>query len=616
MKAKTKKVPAAAETLNNENHRPGKFAPLPKDSIAASADASQTLDQFRSLLIDEIIPSKTNPRTVFHETPLQELAASIRQHGILEPLLVRTGRPEHPNGTLYELIAGERRLKAARLAGVERVPVIVKDLTDEQTFDVQIDENWQRRDLEPMDEARGLKFIMERRGWTLEECSARLSKDVRFLAQRLKLNDLISDAQKALDEGKLPVTHAYLICRYGEADQKQIVKDVYGKDFSDNGYKATSHNLKQVISTQFETRLASAVFNLNDKKLHPAGLTCSDCPQRVGANPTLFDPIDAKDDRCTNRTCFKSKSETHWQNLLVSWTAKGKKRFGDDYQAAAVYSYSKPNGKQFADALPRDEWKESVILSDNGSKTVYCGSSEHALLVSNWETPKEIQICRDRECKDHWKGSQTKQITMGRNFAEDSETLEERFECAVAKTVGNRAVMEAAKTMAPTIEDKAFLAQMVFLAYASEGGATEPIEAYIRSIRFFPEWVDDYDLLAPWFERTFTTEQLNELLFVACWANRVQTNGWSYKSQAEVRRLALEAGIDHRLYDAEARVATATDPKHVKKLQAYLDDVSKGKEAPVPRLFSKKWKPDDSVKKYTDQDFREFEPDPDVAEES
>ena len=120
-----------------------------------------------TLPLSEIIPNKDQPRKTFDETSLAELAESIKQHGVLQPLLVRP----LPGGG-YQLVAGERRWRASRMAGVREVPVVVKELTDTETMEIAIIENLQREDLNPIEEAEGLQALVDKCGLTQEEVAA------------------------------------------------------------------------------------------------------------------------------------------------------------------------------------------------------------------------------------------------------------------------------------------------------------------------------------------------------------------------------------------------------------------------------------------------------------
>ncbi|RUM88105.1 MAG: chromosome partitioning protein ParB [Thermodesulfatator sp.] len=159
--------------------------------------------ELRQVPVEAILPSSFQPRRRFSEEDLQELAESIRERGILQPLLVR----EIGAGT-YELVAGERRLRAARMAGLKEVPVLVKALSDEEALSVALIENLQREDLNPLEEAEGYRRLMEDFGFSQEEVARRVGKDRSTVANALRLLRLPEEIKEDLWEGRLSAGHA------------------------------------------------------------------------------------------------------------------------------------------------------------------------------------------------------------------------------------------------------------------------------------------------------------------------------------------------------------------------------------------------------------------------
>ena len=129
-----------------------------------------------TLPLEEIVPNKEQPRKTFDETALEELAESIRQHGVLQPLLVRP----LPGGG-YQLVAGERRYRASRIAGLREVPVVIRELSDVETMEIAIIENLQREDLNPIEEAEGLQALIDRCGFTQDQWQPAWASPARLL---------------------------------------------------------------------------------------------------------------------------------------------------------------------------------------------------------------------------------------------------------------------------------------------------------------------------------------------------------------------------------------------------------------------------------------------------
>lgn len=154
------------------------------------------------LSINEIRPNALQPRKDFDDETITELTASIREKGILQPIVVRRA----PGG--YEIIAGERRWRAAQRAGVVKVPVVVKDASDMEALELALIENLQREDLNPIEEASGYQHLIEEYGLTHEEVSVRIGKDRSTITNHLRLLRLSDEAKRALIEGEITAGHA------------------------------------------------------------------------------------------------------------------------------------------------------------------------------------------------------------------------------------------------------------------------------------------------------------------------------------------------------------------------------------------------------------------------
>lgn len=159
----------------------------------------------REMDIEKIFPNPNQPRTHFNESELEELSESIREHGVLQPLLVRK------SGQKYEIIAGERRYQASKIAGLKKVPVIVKDVDDQTVLEIALIENLQRSDLNPIEEAKGYRQLIKTSGMTQEALSKAVSKSRSAITNSLRLLDLPEQVQQYLFDGKLTAGHARAI---------------------------------------------------------------------------------------------------------------------------------------------------------------------------------------------------------------------------------------------------------------------------------------------------------------------------------------------------------------------------------------------------------------------
>lgn len=158
-----------------------------------------------SLRITEVFPNKNQPRTDFDDEALEALAESIRQHGILQPILVR------PYDGAYQIIAGERRWRAARLAGFEEIPVVIKELDDIKTAEIALVENLQRENLNPIEEALGYKQLMETCNYTQEEAAKVVGKSRSAVANSLRLLALDPSTMEMVKNGEISVGHAKIL---------------------------------------------------------------------------------------------------------------------------------------------------------------------------------------------------------------------------------------------------------------------------------------------------------------------------------------------------------------------------------------------------------------------
>ena len=159
-------------------------------------------DEIREIEIDLIQPSRDQPRTFFDESKLDELAQSIKTTGIIQPLLVR------PWGGLFELVAGERRWRAAQLAGLVRVPAIVREIPDERLLEFALIENIQRQELNPIEEANAYRRLIESLGLTQDEVARRIGRDRTFVTNYLRVLKLPTDIQALIEGEKLTFGHA------------------------------------------------------------------------------------------------------------------------------------------------------------------------------------------------------------------------------------------------------------------------------------------------------------------------------------------------------------------------------------------------------------------------
>lgn len=276
------------------------------------------------LPVELVRPSPTNPRKHFDQQHLQELADSLAKVGQISPIVVRPIAAAKAGEPLYEIVAGERRWRACKLASLGQVMALVRELTDFEVLELQVIENLQRDDLHPLEEAEGYAALLRKpdgvHGYAnAEELAARIGKSRRYVYNRLKLLDLVPAATTACLNGKLSASVALLIARLQPSDQAEALKicvDGWGGD------PLTARSAAVELERRFMLKLSAAPFKITDASLLPDAGSCRECPKRTGANPDLFDDIKSAD-TCTDAKCFNAKTDAHRARVLEEGKAKG-----------------------------------------------------------------------------------------------------------------------------------------------------------------------------------------------------------------------------------------------------------------------------------------------------
>ena len=185
------------------------------DSVPVEEETGVAEEGVTYVDINEIKPNENQPRKVFDEEKLDELAASIKEHGIIQPIVLRK------EGDGYEIVAGERRYRAARKAGLKKVPCVIRELTEDQNLLIAIIENMQREDLNPIEEAEGLSRMIDVYGLTQDAVSKSVGKSRPYITNSLRLLKLPDEVQKLTETGAITAGHARAIAGI-EDEERQI----------------------------------------------------------------------------------------------------------------------------------------------------------------------------------------------------------------------------------------------------------------------------------------------------------------------------------------------------------------------------------------------------------
>ena len=247
------------------------------------------------LSIGDIVPNPNQPRTHFNETELNELSESIREHGVLQPLLVRK------KGTKYEIIAGERRYQASKLADLTEVPVIIKDVDDQQMMALALIENLQRSDLNPLEEAKGYRQLIDASGMTQDALSKAVSKSRSAITNSLRLLDLPEQVQQLIFDGQLTAGHA-----------RAILAVPYG----DGRIKLAERVVKEGLSVRATEHLAP-LFSVGDAPKAPRPVTPQSFKKAARVLRQRFNTnVRVKSTRGKNKIEIEFKDEDELKRIL------------------------------------------------------------------------------------------------------------------------------------------------------------------------------------------------------------------------------------------------------------------------------------------------------------
>jgi ParB family transcriptional regulator, chromosome partitioning protein len=205
---------AAARRLSEERElSPAIFSLLSQEQTTRSVGV-------RVIPLDKIEPNPEQPRLAFNEETLQELSASIREHGVLQPILVRPLQ-----GNRYQLIAGERRWRASKLAGVDSIPALIEDIDDDTALEIAIIENLQREDISPLDEAALYDRMVRDHGYSIRKLADKLGKDKGYLENRLRLADAPDEIRELVSLRKDTLSHAYELMKVDDPKKRRRLAD-------------------------------------------------------------------------------------------------------------------------------------------------------------------------------------------------------------------------------------------------------------------------------------------------------------------------------------------------------------------------------------------------------
>lgn len=218
-------------------------------SASASVKPAETIDETKriwSISVDKLVPGQYQPRKNFDKEPLQELAQSIKENGILQPITVRR---RQAGG--FEIVAGERRWRAAQIAGMHEVPAIIKEFTDKEALQLALIENVQREDLDPVEEAESYQRLMQEFGYSQSEVAEKVGKERSTVANAVRLISLPNEIKEMISEKLISAGHAKaLLSVENRAKQIQLAKQVVEKGLSVRALESLAKNKEEVATAE------------------------------------------------------------------------------------------------------------------------------------------------------------------------------------------------------------------------------------------------------------------------------------------------------------------------------------------------------------------------------
>ncbi len=372
-----------------------------------NAQNNATSNEYRSVPISILVESATNPRKRFDEKNLEELAASMKAQGILAPLLVR-----ELEESKYEVVAGARRLRAAKLAELETVPVRVVKLTDAESIEAQVVENLQREDIHPLEESLGFKSLLQlgEPTYTIASIAARAGKSEAYVQGRIKLADLIPSVAEAFLKDTIAIGHALLIAKLPDSQQQEAFNAAFRGMWTTDGNSQVLIPVRELavwIESNILLQLASTPFDEQDETLVPAAGSCSNCPKRTGFNKLLF--ADVRKDSCTDPQCFRAKIDAHVSKTLETkpqlvqissaWNTREGAPLGKNRYVELEIKKAKTNGtgsKVAPQQKPCQKMTEAVVMDGGRRGELVKVCADPSCRVHHPDTPSPEQVAKER----------------------------------------------------------------------------------------------------------------------------------------------------------------------------------------------------------------------------
>jgi ParB/RepB/Spo0J family partition protein len=453
--------------------------PPPAAATQAAPIHDSEISEIAAVPVNAIVASPFNPRQASNAAADQELVDSVRQVGVLEPVLLRL-HPLQPGDDpfgeeRYELVFGHRRWRAAIEAGLQSIPAMIRELSDADSAQLQAIENLQREDLTVMDEARGYAAFIQAHGITKDQLAERIGKSRTHVYNRLKLAELVPAAADALLAGKINASTAEQIARVPTKHQPKALA-IALEHFPFQAQRPF-RQVRDAILEKFTLDLKTAIFDTSDAVLLELAGACTTCPKRSGQTPELYGDIIKRDeplykwgkaqngsaDICTDPDCFAEKKMAHLANQRAAIEAKGDKVIGGSAAMAAIDAQGNVKGAYIALGDVRDELAKLKKKPRKGEAGEDIAQPEVVLIQNprNGQTVKAVKradlIDAGAKVEKHAKVQNSWEANEKRRKAEQAKneaTADER-------TAQHMRLLEAVRTAAAAVPRTAFDLQLI-----------------------------------------------------------------------------------------------------------------------------------------------------------
>lgn len=501
------------------------------------------MDKITYLRIAEIVPNSMNLRSDADKNNLHELAESIKAVGLINPITVRV---YDDNLAQYQIVSGERRFKAAKLAGLEEIPAIIRDLDDNQTMEIIITENLQRKDPNPLDEASGFNWLLNTGRYDVEAIADKVGKPVSYVSKRLKFVQLSDEVRDKFRAGEITIGHALEFARLNEKQQEKMLKWMEANKYSN----PTATRLKEAIQQQFHLKLKDAVFDTEDdllledlpgKNKYCGVLSCKMCVKRTGFNTNLFDDLSGEDN-CTDPDCYETKLKAHIEKTIHTYVEKDK----------PIVQYSHTETPEKPGTLTK---KSDLVIVKRGDKK--CEATTDAIVSKvgpyHYDFDKQvgeiIKVCTDPNCKVHKRSkSSSNEAANDKQTAENQKKYEKaKFDARVRELTEIRSITKLMpKIKVPLDSDivEKIASGLIeeFMDYQDD------LETLLREKGWTEEQISDFEL-HKYFEKLSNNERLKFIAELVLRGDYTFAEKYLKKHKIDIAKLKKEARAELKLQE-------------------------------------------------------------------